>query len=53
VKGCSQKVDKKGLQVIPTTRNPLNYLARLEGFEPPTYGLEVSTPEFPNLLNIA
>ena len=30
----------------------LIYLARLEGFEPPTYGLEVSTSEFPNLLNI-
>ena len=25
------------------TRNPLIFLARLEGFEPPTYGLEVSS----------
>ncbi len=27
-------------------------MARLEGFEPPTHGLEVNNPELPNLLNL-
>jgi cobalt/nickel transport system permease protein len=40
---------KKGEAIKP---NPLKLLARLGGFEPPTDGLEVSTPELHNLLNL-